>query len=250
MLTPIEPPQSPGTPWRGPWPFAVYGSSHRGSTSEGRRRERRTYADSRREPLRRDGQLVRGGTRPSVARPREPAPGRPVDGQLRAPRRQRARARPARRHLFRRHDQRPPGPVRVRPGCATRRRNAGNQPGHHHRGRQRRRLRAPAHAGQLPWRAGLSSSTTCRSCPRTAPSRNRRRRPRSRRGGERSRRGWRRPHRRPPVPPAGHTSRPRPRPPITMPGRRSRGRGASTCPCAGERRTTRTRPGWRRSPGS
>ncbi|MFZ0163914.1 MAG: SGNH/GDSL hydrolase family protein [Trebonia sp.] len=58
------------------------------------------------------------------------------------------------------------------------------------------------------------------------------------------------PHRRSPVPPAGHTSRPRPRPPITMPGRRSRGRGASTCPCAGERRTTRMRPGWRRSPGS
>lgn len=54
----------------------------------------------------------------------------------------------------------------------------------------------------------------------------------------------------PPVPPAGHTSRPRPRPPITMPGRRSRGRGASTCPCTGERRTTRTRPEWRRSPGS
>ena len=69
-------------------------------------------------------------------------------------------------------------------------------------------------------------------------------------GGERSRHGWRRPLRRRPVPPAGHTSRPRPRPPITMPGRRSRGRGASTCPCAGERHTTRTRPGWRRSPGS
>jgi lysophospholipase L1-like esterase len=62
--------------------------------------------------------------------------------------------------------------------------------------------------------------------------------------------GWRRPHRRRLVPPAGHTSRPRPRPPITKPGRRSHGRGASTCPCAGERRTTRTRPGWRRSPGS
>ena len=86
--------------------------------------------------------------------------------------------------------------------------------------------------------------------PRTAPPRNRRRLPRSRRGAERSQPGSRPPHRRPPVPPAGHTSQPRPRPPITMPGRRSRGRGDSTCPCAGERRTTRTRPGWRRSPGS
>ena len=189
--------------------------------------------------------------------------------------------------------QRPPWPVRCRPGCATRCRNAGNQPGHHHRGRQRRRLRAPAHAGQPALAAagpaarqgacrvarsdprdrsalraaraepggdrgpaarsrpcaGLSSSTTCRSCPGTAPPRNCRRLPRSRlRASDRGQAGGRhtggRRYRR------GHTSRPRPRPPITMPGRRSRGRGASTCPCAGERRTTRTRPEWRRSPGS
>jgi lysophospholipase L1-like esterase len=33
-------------------------------------------------------------------------------------------------------------------------------------------------------------------------------------------------------------------------GPRPRGRSASTCPCAEERPTTRTRPGWRRSPSS
>jgi lysophospholipase L1-like esterase len=58
------------------------------------------------------------------------------------------------------------------------------------------------------------------------------------------------PPKRPLVPPAGHTSPPRPRPPVTMPGPRRRGRDASTCPCAEERRTTRTRPAWRRSPNS
>lgn len=46
------------------------------------------------------------------------------------------------------------------------------------------------------------------------------------------------------------TSPPRPPPPVTTPGRRSRGRGASTCPCAAAPPTTRTRPAWRRSPGS
>ena len=49
------------------------------------------------------------------------------------------------------HDQRPPGPVRSRPGCATRRRNAGNQPGHHHRGRQRRRFLPRLTLASLPW---------------------------------------------------------------------------------------------------
>jgi lysophospholipase L1-like esterase len=108
-------------------------------------------------------------------------------------------------------------------------------------------------AGRLRDRAppaASSSSTICRSCPPTAPTPNRRRQPKSQRGDERSRPGWRPPRRRPPVTPAGPTSPPRLPPPITMPGPRSRGRGAFTCPYAEERRTTRTRPGWRRSPSS
>ena len=59
----------------------------------------------------------------------------------------------------------------------------------------------------------------------------------------RPRPGSRPPPRRRPKRPAGTTWPPQSRPPIIMPGRKHRGHGASTCPCAGARRTIRTRPG-------
>jgi lysophospholipase L1-like esterase len=46
------------------------------------------------------------------------------------------------------------------------------------------------------------------------------------------------------------TDEPRLPPPVTTPGPRTRGPGASTCPFAEARPTTRTRPEWRRSPNS
>ena len=49
---------------------------------------------------------------------------------------------------FRRDHQRHPGPLCRGPACSARRRNPGYGTGDDHRGRQRRRHRAPAHAGK------------------------------------------------------------------------------------------------------